>query len=316
MSQLGTNTRGSQKDNVRIIHFQQVAPDPATLTSQNSYPNIINIKFPYPQSFTNCSMSLVNLYMYYSWYNISASFGNNTFSYAYPNSVGGYTTYQVVIPDGFYSLDELNQYFQQVQLYNGTYTSSSTTGVTTTYLSFVTNVTYYRVTLFASPVPATGTAGVTFPSNYPSGSGGPPVALDPTFTVLPTGYPAGSISPGSYSFSKVIGFLPGTYPLSNNPVSYSINGQFPPIIESTSNVNLACNLINNSVINKYAQVFHTFSPNVAFGEQIQETPFFPIYLPIADGVYNDLVLTFYDENLVPLNIQDPHITGTLIIQGI
>lgn len=312
-NQIGANTTGSQKDVIRVFNFQQTAADSATTNSSNPFPNTITIQFPYPQSYTGAEVALGSLYMFYSWYNISAQFGNNTFSYDYPNSAGTFTTFTVTIPDGFYSINDLNSFFQQAQINNGTYTISG--GNNTTYLSFLANSTYYRVTFISTPVPPTGTTGVTYPSNYPGGSTGPPTSLNPSFIILPTGAGAGTNTRGYYSFSKTLGLSPGTYPTQGTNTDYNFNGQFIPVIESTNNVNVTCNMVNNSSINRLNQVFYDFSPSVAFGEQIVEKPFFPLFYPVADAVYQSITLTFYDENLVPLNLQDPHINGSLIFRG-
>jgi hypothetical protein len=321
MSQIAASTKGVQKDNIRVIPIQQVVPNPQTSSPGNPYGNTILVKFPYVQSFSQCEIALGNLYCFYSWFNIMASFGNNTFSYNWPNSSGGYTNYPVTVPDGFYQIDDLNNYFQQVQLDNGTYLLTSSTNSTPVFfLTWASNVTFYATTVTSMVVPsaAVNPNGYVLPADYAPAAGGalPPTPSNPQLVILPTSAPAGSNTPGLYSFSKSLGISPGTYPPTNVGVFYNINGQFSPIIESTSNIYVTCNLVNTNALTPFAKVLYTFSPTVAFGSQIQEKPFFPLFMQVADGYYQDVVITLRDENYQPLNIRDAHISLVLLIRGI
>lgn len=315
MSTAGTRTNSKEERDIRLFNFTQQVPNPETSDPlSNPFGNTVRIRFPFPQSFKSAELALADLFIFYSWYNIGANFGNNVFSYSFPTAAG-YQTFNVTIPDGFYTLDNLNQFFQQIQQSNGTYLID-VSGNPVYFLFWVVNTTYYRVTLFSNPIPAGG-AGFTVPANYPGG--GPPAsAQDPILFILDTHAPAGSSTPGAYSFSKTLGYSPGPYPPMNvatTGVAQSYNGQFPPVIESTTSVQVACSLANSSGLTDKAQVFYTFSPNVAFGEQVQISPPFPRYVPVTDGFYNYMDVYFVDENGKLLNLQDPHLSGTLMIRG-
>lgn len=69
----------------------------------------------------NWELALNKLSCWYSWYNISAAQGNNTMRYN--NSVGWNN---VVIPDGQYSIGDINDYLHSVMKANGDYTLSGT----------------------------------------------------------------------------------------------------------------------------------------------------------------------------------------------
>lgn len=312
MSTIGTRVDNASKNNTRVIQFQQNVLNPSTTTSNNPYPNTIVINFPYPQSFSRCEAAVTNLYLFYSWFNITARFGNNTFSYQFPTA-SGYITYNVTIPDGFYSIDELSQYFQQVQITNGTYLTN-VNGDPITYLSWTANTVYYATTIISNPVPHTLPTGWTVPANFPGG-GLPATAEDPSLVINATLYPAGSNTSGQYSFSKTLGISPGTYPANGTGTAYTANGQFPPVIESTNVVNVSCNFINNGSLNANPNIITSFSPQVSFGEQINLPIYFPIFLPVSDAFYQQVVITLLDENFQPLNINDPHISGTIIVRG-
>lgn len=312
MSTIGTRVDNESKNNTRVIQFQQNNPDANAISVFNPYPNTITVNFPYPQSFSRCEAALTNLYLFYSWFNITAAFGNNTFSYQFPTAAG-YINYDVTVPDGFYSIDELSEYFQTVQIANGTYLIDAN-GSPVTYLSWIANSVYYATTIISNPVPNTlpsmWTLGVGFP-----GGGLPATAEDPTLVIHATVAPAGSSTPGLYSFSKTLGISPGSYPVNGTTTPYTFNGQFPPVIESTNAVNVSVNFINNGSLSSIPSIIASFSPQVGFGEQINLAVYFPIFLPVSDAFYQQIIIQFLDENFKPLNIEDPHISGTIIVRG-
>jgi hypothetical protein len=315
MSIVAASTKGVNRDNIRTIVIQQVVANPQTTGPNNPYGNTIVYNLPYAQSLAQCEVALGNIYLFYSWYNIQVSFGNNTFAYLWPNGGGTFTSYPVTVPDGFYSIDDLNAYFQQVQVNNGTYLINAD-GINVYFIGFQSNPTYYRTTLTVYPVPDTlvGPPVYTMPANYPGTL--PPTPTDPELVINATPFPAGSNTPGSYSFSKTLGFLPGTYPSTTQTATYYVNGQYAPIIESTANVLIRCNLVNTNGLSNIGQCLYTLSPTVAFGDQIQEKPYFPLYMQVADGFYQQIIIQIMDENQVPLNLQDPHISLMLLIRGI
>jgi hypothetical protein len=324
MSSIAASTRGINRDNIRNIVIQQTAINPMTTTFGNPFGNTILYQFPNAQSFMQCEVAIGNLYMFYSWFNITAAFGNNTFSYLWPNSGGTLTTYNVTIPDGYYSLDDLNAYFEGVQLQNGTYlyagSGAAETMTPVYFLTWASNSSAYRTTLTSLLLPTAAgeaAAGYNTPANYAPAAGGalPPVAANPELVILPANAAAGTVTPGQYSFSKTLGFSPGTYPPGNTGAFYNINGQFPPVIESTSNVLVSCNMVLANGLSRFPQVLYTLSPTVAFGSQIQEKPFFPLFMQVADGSYDSIVIQIQDENGLPLNMQDPHINLILFVRG-
>jgi hypothetical protein len=315
MSTTGTRLQSKDDLTIRYFPFSQDTANPETTSQSNPYGNIIRIRFPINQSFKNAEVSLVNLEIYYSWRNITAAFGNNTFSYSFPTAAG-YQTFNVTIPDGFYSLDDLSAIFQQIQFTNGTYLINSS-GNPVYFLYWVSNTTFYRTTLFSNAVPANG-VGYTVPANYPGG-GPPTTAQDPILIINATNAPANSATPGLYSFSKTMGYLPGSYPtltVAETGVSQSYNGQYPPVIESTSCVQVACNIANSSAFSLGASnVIYLFSPNLPYGEQLQINPHFPRWVPITDGFYPYIDLYFLDSNGLLLNMQDPHVSGSIQVRG-
>ena len=73
-------------------------------------------------------VALDSLNMSYSWYNVAASYNNNTLLYSHDSGTN-WTT--ITLPDGNNSYDDLNRYIQQVLQNNG----HSKTGVKLTFIS-------------------------------------------------------------------------------------------------------------------------------------------------------------------------------------
>ena len=68
----------------------------------------------------HAEIAISNITMPYSWYNISTFYNNNTFQFTW--TVGTtLTTYTVVLPNGFYTVNDINYYLQQYCITNGFY---------------------------------------------------------------------------------------------------------------------------------------------------------------------------------------------------
>jgi len=325
MTSIGTRIDDKSALNERVITLppQTIQFPPYVFGgTQNRFPNTLRIPFNNAQKFTRAEITLHSLQIPYSWFNISAQQGNNVFQFEMPTGAT-YALFNVTIPDGFYSIDDLNSFFQLFMLQNQCYTflTADTTETPIFYISFVSNALYYRTTIFANPVPAAGGL-YSYPPNY-AGTGIPPTqSVDPVMIIGTVGtnsnssiYPAGSVTPGLYSFSKTLGFSPGTYPALNTTTAFSMNGQFPPMIETTNIVNVEIDCISNSSISPNPRVIAQVSPNVDFGGLITYQPFQPLWLPVTDNTYQEFNIRFVDEFMNPLNNQDGNITGALKVRG-
>lgn len=89
-------------------------------------------------------LALLKANLWYSWYNVSAAMGNNLFQYD-PGT--GYK--DIVIPDGQYSINQLNDYIHSVMKANGDSTVSGS-GVDVFDVSIVPNYSTLKVDLALS----------------------------------------------------------------------------------------------------------------------------------------------------------------------
>ena len=151
-------SQGNVYNNTRIIPL--VSSGNVTQSAINN--SKVYYRFPAVQAVQRCKLALSHLSVYYSWYNITAAYGNNVFSYNWPTSTG-YLPYSVTIPDGNYGLSDLSSYLQYAMQQNNTYLIDAS-GNNQYFISFADNATYYRVTLTATVVPTSLPAGWSKPS--------------------------------------------------------------------------------------------------------------------------------------------------------
>ncbi len=97
---------------------------PVILNQTNLIPSTLNnvyrYAFPGSAAFKGSKVAVSNIQIYYSWVNISASANNNTLSMIFPVGAGTVTV-AVTIPDGTYTVADLNSYLQSIMVANGYY---------------------------------------------------------------------------------------------------------------------------------------------------------------------------------------------------
>jgi hypothetical protein len=242
-------------------------------------------------------IALDSLSMYYSWPSITSTNGNNTFQYVWPFNSS--TTTTVTVPDGFYTIEDLNAYLQYIMIANKHYLVDSS-GNYVYYLNFSTNSVRYAVQLDVSPLP---TALGTY--TYPSGA---------TWTLSGTATYPQIVIPSSNSISNIIGFNAGTYPSTTTPATstYSKISDFTPQVTPVSSVVVTCSLLNNS----YSipnNLLYSFAPNTTYGSQITITPPSKTFVDMQGGKVSEFSISFLDQNFNKLKIQDNNVVILLTI---
>lgn len=97
--------------------------------------------------------------MYYSWYSITSPYVNSQFQIVWPAGAGT-TTFTITIPNGFYTISDLNSYLQKYCITNGLYLIN-VSGQYLYYCEFLTNSNYYAIQFNAYSVPTSLPAGWT-----------------------------------------------------------------------------------------------------------------------------------------------------------
>jgi len=303
--------------------------------------NFVKGSFNVPEGSEICISQIT---MPYSFGNVSAVLGNNTFSYVMPTTGASVSTISVVLPDGFYDINALNQALYASLRANGFYfynTSVSTitpsTG-STSYpniiypISFASNYSQYTNSIILQYIPTSapnvvlqyGTGWVweygTFPTN----------------PFIPQLIIGGSVSQSTTLFGNLIGFINGTYPTSTtgytNPPT-ATNSQpitilgntlktngvsvasppFAPLATQVNSIVVRCDLVSNE-ISIPSDILDNFPVNATYGSNISYLPITDNAVKMKSGSYQSLTISFVDQSLNPLLALDPNVSISLLIK--
>jgi hypothetical protein len=300
---------------------------------QDGQNNKLVYRFPNSVNLTNKYIAVSSVSMYYSWFNITAAFGNNTFTYTWTSGANPPTVYTVIIPDGLYEITEINSYLQFQMVSNGTYWTDNTSNYYPVQL--IINPTRYSIQLNTFLVPTStqaAAAGLFIGSTvlgaptFPTQVCNPIVTFPAAFASI-VGYSAGFTS-NANNDNAYIPPIPSNK--SQNYVSKVSNGgnstsTFLPIGTLSYLSDLSPNVQpNNSILfslsninNPYSQpssIIYSIAPSVLVGEIIQDRPPNFMWNKLIDGTYNQLQLSILGTNLQPLIINDPNMTILLSIR--
>jgi hypothetical protein len=282
---------------------------------QDGKNNKLVYKFPNSVQFKDKYVAITSISMFYSWDNISAVFNNNRFTYTW--TAGAVTTtYEVLIPDGIYEIQDLNNYLQYVMISNNHYWITPA-GLYVYPIELVINPNRYAVQLNTFLVPTALPVGYSVPAGFP---GWPTVAQNPVVT-FPSkfneilGYTAGFVSNGNVNNA----YVPPAPSVSNNYVSKSTAGTLSYLSNEAPQVqpNSSVLISMSNIQNPYTQptsIIYSITPTVDIGEQIVTEPPNYMWNKLLDGTYNELRVTLLGTDLSELTLRDPNITILLAIK--
>ena len=227
----------------------------------------------------------------YSWYNISSFYNNNSIQFISWLGV----TYNITIPDGFYTFADLQNYMELFMINNGLYLINS--GVNVYYFSMYSNQQYYKNQFVFYPVPTSLPSGYTQPSNF---VGFPTTTLAPRIVVL------------NNNFVTYSGFNAATY--GDGAVASSVLSQNVPVGSTVNSLLITCNLVDNSV-GFPSDILDTLQIDSSFGTNINYEPKFQKWVKIKAGTYNSLNIEFRDQNNNQLRILDSNLTISLLLKN-
>jgi len=282
--------------------------------------NTLEYNFPTTATFRNDYIAVASVSLYYSWFNISQAFANNTFSYRWGTTTFGPYT----IPDGLYEVSDLNDYLQTIFIDNSHYLVDKATGLNVYFGEFVINPAQYSVQINLYSVPSVvgeiPSADYTIPSGwaYPPGAG--------TSLGLSLGLQLGALL--GYTTDQV-GVFAIDITLTATSVDFSQRNTgatvIPPYIQYSVQSNTAPNIQPNSTVlisvdgvdNPYSAptgVIYAFSPNVAVGDIIVEKPPQLCWVKLREGQFRSLrvkLLGSFSQS--GLSIRDPAMTIIMAI---
>lgn len=275
------------------------------LIPNDYYGNKFRYDFPVGSvSFKDDQIAVSSVQMYYSWFSITSSttgsrYNNNIFQYYWYDNTGQIGPFTITIPDGYYSVATLNAYLQSRMVANNHYLVDSF-GDYVYYLELVENPSAYAVQFNSFPIPTalpalwTNPGGMTFPA----------VASTPQLVVLSTN-----------NFKDIIGFNAGTYPTITQATNYSKISDYTPQVSPVSSVVMTCSLVQN----RYAipnTLIYSFTPaGTSFGDIINVQPSELSFNDISDTTVNSIEITFLDQNLRDIKLNDTQLVILLVIKN-
>lgn len=273
------DSRDIDYDPPLILRIQRSNYDPTTFTGTLQPGQAL---LPLTGAFQlekRAEVGLFSMIVNYSWYNISALYQNNTFTYTLAR--GGNQTRTLVIPDGNYTVDELNSWFVGQQIANGDIVLTST-GAPVTFLSITPNNIQNGLTISAAVVAV------------PAG-GSNPNGLTLAQTMLIT-IPAYSANRYQTSFSILTGFIPGSYPATYQGTFQSFNSNQKTAFFPVQAVNVNCNLCGTSNYVQNDTTLFTFTPaGATFSGPIERTPPVIQWYPLSNRQYPSVTIQLTDQ---------------------
>jgi len=257
-------------------------------------------------------IAVAEISMYWSAFNITSAYRNNQFSYTWVDG----SVHQVIFPDGYYEVSQINEYLQFKMIQNGHYLLTSA-GDFVYLLELVINASQYAVQINNYVISvAIATANTwTLPAS-------PTWAL-PTNPILPY-----ITIPANNEFGLLIGYSAGQYPAGTitgtppaqvqTPAFTSAQSElsdFAPQITPYSSVLVFCSLVNNTAVVP-SQLLFSFTPTDAgFGTLQTFKTYEFAWNKCSDGAYPQFTIEFRDQLGRALVFQDPNTLITLVLKN-
>jgi hypothetical protein len=248
-------------------------------------------------------MCISSITLPYSFFNVSSYYDNKTFSLIFPTAATT-ITYSITLPDGFYTITDINSYIQQQCVLNGAYLID-TSGNYVYFIRMIYDSTYYAVQLLYYSVP-TSIGTYTRPSSglYSTvGTGLPTTAYTPQLVLASTG-----------SIKTIMGFAAGTFPSTQTTTTGNALSTLTPIGSNVNSILMQCSLISNRCANPTDIIDSMPINDVSFGSNITYQPSFERFVTVSDGTFNTFTFSFRDQNLNEIYAKDPNVSITLIIR--
>lgn len=272
-----------------IINSSHVVSGSSNSKYSYSFP-MGNAKFEKQQ------IAVASVAIFYSWNNLTSALGTNTLSYIWPTS-SGTTTVSLTIPDGFYSISDLNSWLQSQMISNGHYLLDASSDYVY-YLELQENSTLYAVQLNC----------YALPTSLPSGYSNPASMTFPASTYTP------QLVVPSTNIRDILGFTADTYPSSQQTSNYSTYSSYTPQVTPTQSIIMTCSLVNNS-LSVPNNVLYSFTPGgTSFGSLIESKPNSFAWVDISPGNYPSFDIQFLNQAYSSLVIKDSNIVVTLVVR--
>jgi len=122
------------------------------------------------------------------------------------------------------------------------------------------------------------------------------------------------IDSGTNSFGSIVGLSQATYPSALQTPIYSVSSNLVPTIDPVASVIVGVSNLSNPVASNN-QVLHSFtSAGVGFGGLITTSQGQGLAFTPMQGTTNELMVSFYSQDMLPLQIIDPNVCVRLLMR--
>jgi hypothetical protein len=262
----------------------------------NGYANQLIFEF-INGSFTikpNMKIQLVSAQIPYSFFNISNFYNNQKFNILWPRG-SLMINYNVIIPNGFYSVSDINKYIKFFCDLNNLFLIDGG-GNRVYYINFSNNSTYYSNQLNLYTIPSSLPSGYSSPLNWTF----PNVAKTPQIEILDN------------NFVIYSGFDVGLYPSTPQSINYEILSQRVPKSSNVNSIFISSNISDNEVsvpsnILDIIPIYGSFGGNIHYESKLNKK------ISLKQGTYNNIIFNLLDDDLNLLPILDPNIILNFLI---
>jgi hypothetical protein len=209
------------------------------------------------------------------------------------------TTITCTLPNGYYSVADINSFIQQQLIANNIGYLVDNNGNYVYYIELVENAVYYSIQQNSYACPTVLPTGWTNPSAWTL----PTTTRTPQLVILSTN-----------NFGRLIGFNSGTTPTPVQTTNYSKISDTTPQISPVQSVIMSCNLLQNKYMSPQNILYSFTSSGSQFGGLIERAPNFEQWVRVADGDYSSIEIQFLSQDYQALPLNDVNITVLLLIK--
>ena len=278
----------------------------------NTQTNIFNYTFLSGSvNFKKSRIAVQSIIIPYSWLNVNGTVYNNAaLQLIFPVRISGSntsSTINITIPNGFYTVTQLNQYLQSQMIANGYYlVNGSSQNVY--YLEIVANTQLNNAQLNCYVVPT------SLPATYSYGATGTWGAagigsFNTTANLVP------QLVTLNNNFGSLIGFAASTtFPASNSSfTTVSSASSIVPQITPVQSIYVGCSLVRNIYSNP-TNIVANVALTSSYATNILYNPQEFVWLPILEGNFPSFQVIFYDQAYNSLPIIDVNLTINLLVE--
>ena len=261
--------------------------------------NLYRLKLPKAVEFKKGDkLSLYSFSMYNSFYNISQTqYQNTNITFTWFDN----TVYNWTIPDGYYSLSDLNLWLQQQFILNKLYCVNSNNSQNIYFTVFQTNSVLYKAQIDLYFMPSSANAALY----------GYQVAPGASWT-FPSQNTMVRITINE-NLKVYFGTSQTTFGIISPAQNMNYLSDVCPSISRVFSIYLGCNLITSD-FNQIGNLFSQFPISASYGNLIKIESSIDSLISIKEGIYSEITITLWDQENRPLQFIDTELTLFLIIQ--